>query len=74
MAQDGVIELTKLRDNIVRFTKSAVAPEIATLVAQRNSIDEDRMKIIDALSEYSLLGNDGLKGRTSLLEHRYDKI
>ncbi|WP_266030557.1 ABC-three component system middle component 5 [Brucella intermedia] len=74
MAQDGIIELTKLRDNIVRFTKSAVAPEIATLVAQRNSTDEDRMKIIDALSEYPLLGNDGLKGRTSLLEHRYDKI
>lgn len=74
MAQDGIIELAKLKDDIVRFTNSAIAPDVKNLIVQRNSADEVRLKIIDALSDYPLLGNDGLKGRTSLLEHRYDKI
>lgn len=74
MAQDGVIDVQSLRNDLVRFARADIAPELETRVAQRNEAEPERMQIIDALGKYPLLGNDGLKGRTSLLEHRYDKI
>ena len=74
MAQDGVIDAPSLRSDLVRFLRTDLVPEIELRVSQRNESEPDRMQIIDALSKYPLLGNDGLKGRTSLLEHRYDKV
>jgi hypothetical protein len=49
------------------------------LLSQRvDSINEQETKIMQALqaivTEYELLGPDGLKARTGLLEHRYDAV
>lgn len=74
MAQDGVIDPAMLRDGIVQFLQFSLPDGLLERIAARNQNETDKMKIVDVLSAYPLLGPDGLKGRTSLLEHRYDKI
>jgi len=74
MAQDGFIDVQSLRNDVAQFAEADIALELQRRVTQRNEAEPERMQIIDALSKYPLLGNDGLKGRTSLLEHRYDKV
>lgn len=74
MAQDGVVDAKHLRDGIVRFKAFSLPSELKKRIDSKNDEEADKMAIIDALSAYPLLGADGLKGRTALLEHRYDKI
>ncbi len=74
MAQDGVIDPMHLRNGVVKFKAFSLPSELKERIDNKNKEEADKMAIIDALSAYPLLGTDGLKGRTSLLEHRYDKI
>jgi hypothetical protein len=74
MAQDGVIDPMLLRSGVVKFKAFSLPNELKKRIDNKNEEEADKMAIIDTLSAYPLLGTDGLKGRTSLLEHRYDKI
>jgi hypothetical protein len=74
MAQDGIIDPIHLRNGIVTFKAFSLPAELKKRVDDKNKEESDRMTIIDVLRAYPLLGSDGLKGRTSLLEHRYDKV
>jgi hypothetical protein len=74
MAQDGVIDPMHLRNGVVKFKAFSLPSELKKRIDNKNEEEADKMAIIDVLSAYPLLGTDGLKGRTSLLEHRYDKI
>ncbi len=74
MAQDGLLDLAQLRNGTVQFTGKSIPDEIASLIESRNGEEEDRLKIVNSLNEYPLLGRDGLKARTALLEHRYDTL
>ncbi|KQS91125.1 hypothetical protein ASG42_11615 [Rhizobium sp. Leaf391] len=74
MAQDGVIDFELLRNGIVKFKAFSLPDDVKKRIDARNEEDSETMKIIDVLGKYPLLGPDGLKGRTTLLEHRYDKI
>lgn len=74
MAQDGVVDPENLRNGVVKFKTFSLPSELKERIDNRNEEEADKMTIIDVLSTYPLLGADGLKGRTSLLEHRYDKI
>lgn len=74
MAQDGVIDIAQLKNDTVLFTQSMPPDALLKRINERNESEHDRMSIIHTLNSYALLGLDGLKGRTALLEHRYDKI
>ncbi|MET4070422.1 hypothetical protein ABID58_005227 [Bradyrhizobium sp. S3.2.6] len=74
MAREGIVDPMLLRDGVVKFNAFALPAELMKRVAEKSLEEPDTMKIIDVLSAYPLLGSDGLKGRTSLLEHRYDKV
>jgi hypothetical protein len=74
MAQDGALSPHQLRNGIAQFQRFSLPNDLKERISQRNADEADTMEIVDVLSQYKLLGVDGLKGRTSLLEHRYDKI
>ena len=74
MAHDGVVDIRQLRNDVVQFTRLMPPEELIRRLNERNQSEPDKMSIIRALNSYGLLGQDGLKGRTALLEHRYDKI
>jgi hypothetical protein len=74
MAQDGVVDPMHLRNGVVKFKAFSLPSELKKRIDRKNEEETDKMAIIDVLSTYPLLGTDGLKARTSLLEHRYDKI
>ena len=74
LADDKFIDIKKLQNNIVCFGEKVIPVELEKRISEINLQENDRMQIIDALSSYPLLGMDGLKGRTSLLECRYDRI
>ncbi|NTF08897.1 hypothetical protein G6L37_22465 [Agrobacterium rubi] len=74
MAQDGFVTTDALRNGIVRFREASLPGELDERLRQKNDADGDVLSIVDVLSGYPLLGPDGLKARTGLLEHRYDKI
>jgi hypothetical protein len=49
--------------------------EVASRVADRNATQADLMTFLDLLaSEYNLLGAEGLKARTALMDFRYDAV
>lgn len=74
LADDKFIDIQKLQNNIVCFRKKEIPNELKKLIHERNSQEEEKMQIIDVLNAYPLLGIDGLKDRTTLLEHKYDRI
>jgi hypothetical protein len=74
MAEDGIIDSEALRWNAVRFIPMPAPKKLLGRVKERNAKEVEAMKIIEVLKSYPLLGPDGLKSRTSLLEHRYDKV
>lgn len=74
MAEDGVLDAQKLRCDTASFLPAKLPEKLSERVKKKNDQETETMTIIDALLSYPLLGNDGLKARTSLLEYRYDKV
>jgi hypothetical protein len=74
LVKDGYVLEDRFKIGVVAFTDQAIPLDIAARIAERNGQEPEVMTIIDRLKVYSLMGNDGLKGRTALLEYRYDKI
>lgn len=74
LAQDGVVDGNGMRNGVIEFKEFDVPPSLSERIDQANAGDEDTMKIVTTLSSYPLLGSDGLKARTSLLEYRYDAV
>jgi hypothetical protein len=59
----------------VRATAVLIPNPIAARVEQTNAADAELIEFLGVLaSEYELSGVNGLKGRTGLLEYRYDAI
>lgn len=75
MAIWNLIDPEKFEAGAVASTDAVIVPELAQRVAQQNVRDRPLLDFLRVLAtEYSLLGNDGLKHRTQLLEYRYDAI
>ena len=54
-------------------TDTVIPTNIAARVTEANTEDADLVKCLGVLArEYDLLGDDGLKSRSRLMEHRYD--
>jgi len=75
LAGKGFVNADALRDGMVMRGEHTLPPTLAERVKKANSSQQDLMQAILALSsEYPLLGKDGLKDRTGLLEYRYDAV
>lgn len=75
MAVKQVIELESLGHQQINPLVDAVEDQIAEQARTVSEGEADLMEILRALArEYPLLGADGLKARTNLLDHRYDAV
>ena len=66
---------TKFNEDIIKFSKLEIPHNLLEQVKFSNQQEDDLCSVVSLLaSEYNLLGPDGLKKRTGLLEHRNDFI
>jgi hypothetical protein len=75
LARQNLIELTKWSVEEVGATAAQIPAPLMSRVDERNNAQTDLLEFIETLAtEYSLLGSNGLKSRTGLLEYRYDAL
>jgi hypothetical protein len=75
LAKKNLIDPDKWVVGEVAATETKIPAELSSRVEQRNQEQKGLLELLDSLAgEYSLLGSDGLKSRTGLLEFRYDAI
>jgi hypothetical protein len=75
LAANGLIDPARLLLGEVRITDALIPEDIAPRVKAANDSQADLMEFLGILgSDYNLLGTDGLKDRTGLLEYRYDPV
>jgi hypothetical protein len=75
LASHEMIEPSQLALGQVEITDLPLPEDIAVRVAAANSRDADLIEFLGVLaSEYELLGPNGLKARTELMEFRYDPV
>lgn len=75
LANSGVISKTEWERNEVKYLSSRVPEEMHQRFKELNKSMPDVVEILCAIKEkYPLLGRDGLKDRTGLLEYRYDAV
>lgn len=64
----------RLADGQWVATNIEIPSDLESRISQRNTEQEDLMEFLRTLGTYELMGGDGLKARTGLLEHRYDAL
>jgi hypothetical protein len=75
LAMRKIIDAERLALDVVFFTALDVPPPLRERAEEANSQAPETVKLITVLaSEYGLLGVDGLKARTGLMEYRYDAV
>jgi hypothetical protein len=75
LAEKTLIDTEEWRAGYVAPTDQPLADELRDRVQTANAAESDLIELITALAlEYELLGQNGLKDRTGLLEHRYDAV
>jgi hypothetical protein len=74
MAANRIIDPEVLRHGVMKFGKFALPADYQERISEANQNDSLTLDILRALSAYNLLGRDGLKDRTGLLEYRYDNV
>ena len=74
LATQGYLTQSALIAGLVSMTEKDVPDEIQARVSADNAREKDLLKVIASLSTYPLLGNDGLKARTKLMEYRNDAV
>jgi hypothetical protein len=75
LAEKKIIEAREWENGRVVRTKEPLPSVLAARVSEANAKEPALMEAIFALSsDYQLLGQNGLKDRTGLLEYRYDAV
>ncbi len=75
MAIEGYLDLPAYEKHEVSFLADEVPTVLYEKCMQKNSEEENIISILSAFAiEYELLGPNGLKARTTLMEHRNDAI
>lgn len=73
LAHEGFIDAGDLVEGFVRFTNLELTPALQQRVSDLNDENVELMNALKVLLyEYDLVGPNGLKKRSGLLEHRYD--
>ncbi|WP_145140044.1 ABC-three component system middle component 5 [Roseomonas gilardii] len=74
MAAAGSVDIEAMRNSLVKFKHFDLPADLVAKINQANEREVETMEIVKALQHYPLLGKDGLKDRTGLLEYRYDHV
>ncbi len=75
IAASGLIDIPSLADGMLVRSKADLSNDLTKSIDIYLSKNSELAKIIlDELSTIPLLGTDGLKHRTSLMEYRYDNV
>jgi hypothetical protein len=75
LAQHGLIIAERWRVAEVVSSDVSLASDLQSRIEMRNAQDRELIEFLELLgSDYELLGHDGLKGRTGLIEYRHDAI
>jgi hypothetical protein len=75
LAEKKIIDAGQWESGSVVRTKKPLPSALAARIDEANAKEPELMEAILALSsDYQLLGQNGLKDRTGLLEYRYDAV
>jgi hypothetical protein len=75
LASQSYIDTEALQQDLVSATVRPVPPQIAERITILNEGQNDLIEFLSVLAaEYEILGENGLKARTGLMEHRYDAV
>lgn len=75
MSAKRLIDSKKYELGTVVRADTIIPDDLAARVTEANTEEADLVSFLGVLArEYHLLGNDGLKSRSGLMEHRYDAI
>lgn len=75
LAAAGFFDQDKLKAGRVVETERTEPTELAARIDHANEIESPQMEaILSLVEDYALMGPDGLKARTGLIEYRYDAI
>lgn len=75
LAYEGFIEMEAFIDGMVVFTEQGIPENLKCRTQELNSQNKQLTCLLTTLmSDYELTGNNGLKKRSTLMEHRYDSI
>lgn len=75
LAAQAIVDPDQLARGQVKISDRPLPEDIAERVDAANERDADLIEFLAILaSEYELLGDNGLKARTGLLEYRYDPV
>jgi hypothetical protein len=73
LASHNLIDPNSLNDGFVKPTLEAIPEELKQSIEQKNNEDIELIEfLVKSLLEIVILGKQGLKARTNLLEYRYD--
>jgi len=72
MAAEGYLDPAALLAGILSTTSKPIPADLAARISSDNAAEQDLLECLATLLEYDLLGSDGLKARTKLMEHRND--
>ena len=64
----------KLSSNLVVATGRLMPDAISKRVQEANSQDSELLEFLESFASYPLMGVNGVKARTGLLEYRYDAV
>lgn len=75
IAGSGLVDIASLADGLLVRSKAALSNELMRSMDDYLAKNSDLAQVIfEHLSSIPLLGSDGLKHRTSLMEYRYDNV
>ena len=75
LALKSYLDIEALQNDIVQATAREIPKQIDERISALNESQSDLLEFLSILaSEYEILGENGLKARTSLMEYRYDAV
>jgi ABC-3C biological conflict system middle component len=75
LAANAYLDVQSLQNDIVQATTRKIPDQIEQRISVLNESQADLLEFLSILAtQYEILGENGLKARTSLMEYRYDAI
>jgi hypothetical protein len=75
LASQSYIDIQALQHDVVAATAREIPTQISERIAILNDTQNDLLEFLSVLAtEYVILGGNGLKARTGLMEFRYDAV
>ena len=75
LVTNSVLDRQCFDEELVRFLNVDFQFQVSSMIQRRKDEEPFLMQVLSLLTkEYSSHGNDGIKARSGLMEHRYDAV